>query len=145
MDEQTTKSSTIKRIGGYLHRVVPISDKSGKIISYVLKPFMVEFRPRDAFQVIVGASLLAIPVTLTEEAWNLGEKLPLLNVLLLGVISILFISSFVYFNIYRFHLKGNVFEFIKRVICTYLLSLAVVAIVLTIIQKCPGELIIYLP
>ncbi len=137
MNDNTTKNSTIKRIGGYLHKVVPISDKSGKVINYVLKPFMVEFKPRDVFQVIVGAALLAVPVALSEEAWDLGERLPLQNVLLLALLSMFFISSFVYFNTYRFNLKGNTFEYIKRVVCTYLLSLTVVAIVLTIIQKCP--------
>lgn len=133
----TTKPTTIKRIGGYLHRVVPIADKSGEIISYALKPFMVEFKPRDAFQVIVGASILAIPVAFTEEAWTLGEKLPGENVALLSLLSLLFISAFAYFNIYRFHLRGNVFELIKRILSTYILSIMVVAIVLTIIQKCP--------
>ena len=37
----------IKRIGGYLHRVVPIVDEAGNVISHALKPFMVEFRLRD--------------------------------------------------------------------------------------------------
>jgi len=132
-----TKPSTIKRIGGYLHRVIPIANKSGEIISYTLKPFMVEFKPRDAFQVIVGASILAIPVSFTEEAWTLGEKLPFNNIALLSLLSLLFIASFVYYNIYRFHFKGHIIEYIKRVICTYFFSLFVVAVILTIIQKCP--------
>jgi uncharacterized membrane protein len=132
-----TKPSTIKRIGGYLHRVVPIADKSGEIISYALKPFMVEFKARDVFQVVVGASILAIPVAFTEEAWTLGEKLPLNNVIYLAILSVLFIAIFVYFNIYRFHFSGNAFEYVKRVIGTYVLSLIVVALILTIIQKCP--------
>ncbi len=132
-----TKPSSVKRIGGYLHRVVPIADKSGEILSYALKPFMVEFRPRDAFQVIVGASILAIPVALTEEAWTLGEKLPTNNIMYLAILSFLFISTFVYFNYYRFHFSGHIMNYIKRVTGTYLLSLAVVALILTIIQKCP--------
>jgi len=132
-----TKPTIVKRIGGYLHRVVPITDKSGEIISYALKPFMVEFKPRDAFQVIVGASILAIPVAFTEEAWTLGENLPFKNVAVLSLLSLIFIASFVYFNFYRFHLKDHVIEFVKRVLSTYLLSIMVVAIILTVIQKCP--------
>ena len=106
-DHIVARPSTVKRIGGYLHRVVPIADKSGKILSYALKPFMVEFRPRDAFQVIVGAAILAIPVALTEEAWTLGERLPLNNVVSLALLSLLFISTFVYFNFYRFNFSGH--------------------------------------
>ncbi|MTI86765.1 MAG: DUF2391 family protein [Balneolaceae bacterium] len=131
------KKTTIKRIGGYLHRVVPIADKSGEVISYVLKPLMVEFKPRDIIQVMVGSALLAIPVSLTEEAWTLGETLPHINVLYLALISILLISVFVYFNFYRHNLKGHTFNCVKRIVGTYLISLAVVALILTIFQKCP--------
>ena len=131
------KETTIKRIGGYLHRVVPIADKSGEIISYALKPLMLEFKPRDIMQVIVGASLLAIPVCLTEEAWNLGMYLPNINIAAIASLSILFVSVFVYFNFYKVTLKGYVLDFIKRVIGTYLISLIVVALILTLIQKCP--------
>lgn len=131
------KETTIKRIGGYLHRVVPIADKSGEIISYALKPLMLEFKPRDIMQVIVGSALFAIPVSLTEEAWNLGETLPISNVSLIATLSLVLISVFVYFNFYKVTLKGYVIDFIKRVIGTYVISLLVVALILTLIDKCP--------
>lgn len=136
-DKVDIKETTIKRIGGYLHRIVPIAGKSGEIITYALKPLMLEFKPRDIMQVVIGAALLAIPVSLTEEAWNLGESLPSTNIFLIAILSILFISVFVYFNFYKVTLKGFVFEFIKRVIGTYMISLIVVMLILTIIQKCP--------
>lgn len=128
---------TIKRIGGYLHRLSPVLDSTGKVVSYVTTPLMVELKPRDIMQIIVGASILAIPVGFTEETWNLGERLPLNNVFALGIISLIFIALFVYFNFYRFQLKGYIFEYIKRVLATYLLSLIVVGVLLTIIEKCP--------
>ena len=131
------KESTIKRIGGYLHRVVPIADKSGEIISYALKPLMLEFKPRDIMQVIIGSALLAIPVSLTEEAWNLGESLPITNVSIIAIVSLILVSVFVYFNFYKVTLKGYVTDFIRRVLGTYIISLIVVALILTVIQKCP--------
>lgn len=131
------KETTIKRIGGYLHRVVPIADKSGKIISYTLKPLMLEFKTRDIMQVIIGSALLAIPISLTEEVWNLGESLPLFNIWMIAILSIALISVFVYFNFYKVTLKGYVLDFIKRIIGTYLISLIVVALILTLIEKCP--------
>jgi uncharacterized membrane protein len=127
----------IRRIGGYLHRVVPVMDGAGKVINYTLSPLMVEFRPRDLMQVIVGASLLAVPLAFTEETWVLGANLPLANVLLLSSLSLLFIALFVYFNFYRFAFKGHVFEYVKRVLAIYIFSLLIVATLLTIIQKCP--------
>jgi len=131
------KESTIKRIGGYLHRVVPIADKSGEIISYALKPLMLEFKPRDIMQVIIGSALLAIPVSLTEEAWNLGESLPIINVSIIAMVSLILVSVFVYFNFYKVTLKGYVIDFIKRVLGTYLISFLVVALILTLVDKCP--------
>jgi uncharacterized membrane protein len=139
MEEQKAKS-TIRRIGGYLHRIIPVFDSAGKAIHYAVTPVMVEFRPRDLMQVIVGAAILAVPVAFTEETWKLGETLPLLNVILLSILSVLFIAGFVYFNFYRGMLKENVLEYFKRVIGIYVFSLVVVGIILTMIQKCPWQI-----
>jgi len=133
------KKSTTKKIGGYWHRIVPIADKSGKILSYALKPLMVQFTIRDVIQVMVGAALLAIPVSFTEEAWVLGEELPLRNVIYIGLLSLFLVSVFVYYNFYRDNFAGHVLSFVKRVIGTYLIAMSVVALILTIIQKCPWE------
>ena len=137
MEKQRKTKQTIKRIGGYLHKLSPVLDSTGKVVNYVTTPLMVELKPRDIMQIIVGASILAIPVGFTEETWNLGERLPLNNVLALGIISLVFIALFVYFNFYRFQLKGFVFEYVKRVVAIYALSLIVVGILLTLIEKCP--------
>lgn len=137
MAEETKE--TIKRIGRgqHLHRVIPILDASGRVIDRVVKPLMVEFRVRDVIQVIVGASILAIPAGFTEETWNLGEELPLANVIALAILSVLFIALFVYSNFYRGYIQGYRWEFVKRVVVIYLLSLVVVALLLTLIGKCP--------
>lgn len=138
-EDSENQKGAIRRIGGYLHRVVPVVDVTGKVLSYALKPIMVEFRPRDLMQIIVGASILAVPVAFTEETWNLGAELPLRNVLVLTFLSMLFIGLFVYFNFYRFLMKNHVFEFLKRILAVYFFSLLVVAILLTVIQRCPWE------
>ena len=137
MNERQKGKQGIKRIGGHLHKLSPVLDSTGKVVNYVTTPLMMELKPRDIMQIIVGASILAIPVGFTEETWNLGERLPVNNVFALGVISLVFIALFVYFNFYRFQLKGYVFEYIKRVVAIYTLSLIVVGILLTLIEKCP--------
>ena len=131
------KRPRVERVGGYLHRVVPIADGAGNIISHALKPLMVEFRPRDLMQVIVGASILAVPVAFTEETWRLGQTLPFRNVLILSAVSLMFIALFVYFNFYRFAFKEHVLEYVKRVLSIYLFSLLVVGTLLTVIQQAP--------
>jgi len=100
---------------------------------------MVEFHLRDLMQVIVGASILAIPISLTEEVWKLGEELPLINIILLSLLSLLFIFLFVYYNFYRFNLGDYKLEYIKRSLSIYIFSLLVVGVLLTLINKCPWQ------
>lgn len=128
---------TVKRIGGYLHKVVPVMDGAGKVLSYAVTPLMWELRPRDLMQIIVGATILAVPVAFTEETWDLGERLPAANVVVLAFVSIVFIALFVYYNFYRNAMRGHIAEYVKRVAAIYLLSLVVVGGLLTVIQKCP--------
>jgi uncharacterized membrane protein len=45
------------------------------------------FELKDILQVIIGATILAIPVGFTEEAWRLGENLPWLNIIGLFLLS----------------------------------------------------------
>jgi uncharacterized membrane protein len=141
-DNETDTPSTdvkIQRLGrnGYLHRVIPIFDKSGAIVQRVVKPLMVEFRLRDALQTVVGASILAIPAAYTEEAWNLGRDLPIANISAIALLSIVFIAMFVYFNFYKSYIAQYRVQFIVRVTSTYVVSIVVVAILLTIIEQCP--------
>ena len=60
-----------------------------------------------------------------------------MNVGLLALLSLFFIAIFVYSNFYRYYLKGFVFEYIKRVLSIYIISLCVVGFLMTVIQQCP--------
>lgn len=138
MDEGPQPSHySIRRIGALLHKVIPIKDGAGRIIQYVTKPLMVELRRRDLAQILAGAAILSVPVGFTEETWRLGEQLSSVKVALLALISLLFIAFYVYFTFYRdmFHLYR--FEYVKRVIAIYMISLFVVALLLTLIGVAP--------
>ena len=136
-ENKSSSKVTIKRIGGYLHKVTPIIDSTGKVIHSIVTPFQVELKPRDLLQIIVGAYLLCVPVAFTEEVWVLSEELPMENILYIALMSVFFISCFIYYNFYRFNIKGHVFEYIKRIVATYGLSLLAVGLFLTVIMKCP--------
>jgi uncharacterized membrane protein len=133
----TTKE--IIKVAGRLREIVTIRDEKGNILEKIVSPLMIEFRARDIMQVIVGASILAIPVSFTEETWNLGTTLPLRNVLGIFFLSVFFIAIFVYYNYYRDNMKGNWTEFIKRVISTYVFSFVIVAVILTLIERAPWQ------
>lgn len=140
-DSSPKEKIEIKRIGraGYLHTIIPILDSSGKVVERIVKPLMVELTFRDIIQIFVGATLLAFPMAFTEETWNLGQELPLLNVVLIAALSIFFIAIFVYVHFYKNYLKGYAFQYIKRVISIYAISLVVVAMLMTLIQQCPWD------
>ncbi len=132
-----TKKEVI-RVGGKLKEIVFVSDEKGKLLHKIISPLMVEFYARDLIQVMVGSSLLAIPVAFTEETWRLGESLPLMKVFGLMILSLFFISVFVYYNFYKSeHIRKHLNQFIKRVLLTYFLSFLMVALILTLIEKAP--------
>lgn len=131
------KDTQVKRIGGNLYKITEVKDDEGNVLNHFLRPLMVEFKPRDILQVIVGSSLLAIPMAFTAETWELGVELPLKNVLLLAMISIFFVALFVYFNFYRYYMQRNKMQYVVRVLATYLIAFTVVALLLSILGKCP--------
>lgn len=106
----------------------------------VEKPIIL-FYLRDMLQIAVGASILAVPVAFTEEVWDLGKDLPFLNVLGISLLSLFFITAFVYYNYDHDHHHGRIHygEFIKRVAVTYLFSILIVAVILTLIQAAPWQ------
>ena len=131
--------SKVLRISGKLKELVVVRDEKGNVIHRILNPMMVELYPRDLLQIMVGASILAIPVAFTEEVWNLGGSLPIVNVFGVLLLSLVFISLFVYYNFYRGSLKEHKAEFFKRILSVYLFSFLVVSLLLTLIQRAPWQ------
>jgi uncharacterized membrane protein len=137
MPEKVKTKRDVVRVSGKLKEIVTVLDESGKVVHKMISPLMVEFYPRDLMQIIVGSTILAIPVAFTEETWNLGESLPMANVLGILGLSVIFIGAFVYYNFYRSNFKEHKKEFIKRIISIYFVSLIVVGLLLTLIQRAP--------
>lgn len=127
----------IKRVNGYLKEVVTFFDDSGKPISQVMNPLMVELRPRDVLQLFVGAFLIAAPLCFTEEIWTLSIELGIVNACALIAVSLTTVILFIYSNFYRYKLKGHVVEFIKRVFATYFITISSIILILTLIDKFP--------
>lgn len=132
-----SSKNEVIRVEGSLKEITTIRDAKGNILHKIITPLMVEFKTRDMLQILIGSSILAIPVGFTEETWILAEQLPLFNVLALVFISLAFISAFVHYNYYRRHGNKHRKEFVKRVVSTYLLSFLVVAVLMITIQKAP--------
>jgi uncharacterized membrane protein len=95
------------------------------------------FNLEDASQVLVGAFALAVPISFSEEAWRLGESLPMANLLMLLSLSVIFLSFFAYQSVFQSHIKNRVSIFIFRVVIAYLIAAVVVALVLLCLDKLP--------
>ncbi len=138
VSKRLKQKKEVVRVHGKLKEILTFHDNKGKVVHRFINPLMVEFYPRDVVQVVIGATILAIPVGFTEETWRLGQTLGNLNVALIGFLSLLFISVFVYYNYYsNGSIKGHTDELVKRVLGTYMVSVMVVGILLTVIQRAP--------
>lgn len=126
-----------KRVNGYLKEVITFFDSSGKPISQVVNPLMVELKPRDVLQIFVGAFLIAAPLSFTEEVWQLSISLKRANVYALGGISIVTVTLFIHLNFYRYKLRGHFLDFFKRVLATYLITVSSIILLLLLIDKLP--------
>ncbi len=137
MDDLNNVDRTVKRIDGQLYETFVIKSEAGDELQRLNIPLKVEFRIHDVLEILVGASILAVPVAFTEEVWDMGDQLPWLNVVVLSVVSLIFIGSFVYYTSYRRHLGMFRGEYLKRVLSIFFITLLVVGFLLTIVNKCP--------
>ncbi len=133
----TTSTSNVTRLNGELHVVRTLMDETGNVVHRVVAPLMVEFRLQDVVQVVIGASILCIPAAYTEEVWQLGASLPLANTIGIVALSLLFLSFFGYFIFSRGHLRGNEWEFVKRICCAYMITFVVSVLILLLVEKFP--------
>ncbi|MGP8306162.1 DUF2391 family protein [Vibrio sp. YIC-376] len=95
------------------------------------------FNLEDASQVLVGAFALAVPISFSEEAWRLGESLPMTNLIMLLSLSVIFLSFFAYQSVFQSRIRHRVSIFIFRVIIAYSIAAIVVALVLLCLDKLP--------
>jgi uncharacterized membrane protein len=116
-----------------------LSNISKELLEGLVNPFLPKFNLTDVLQIVIGASILAVPVGFTEETWKLGESLPWINVFGLLALSLFFIILFTQFQYHKNGLKKSWPTFVKRVFFTYVLSFLVVAVIMTLIQRAPWQ------
>ena len=95
------------------------------------------FNLEDASQVAIGAFALAVPVSFSEEAWKLGESLPLINLLLVFILSVVFLGLFAYQSVFQSNIKYRIPVFLLRIVIAYLIAALVVSLVLIALDKFP--------
>lgn len=96
-----------------------------------------KFNVEDAGQVVIGAFALAVPISFSEEAWRLGETLPISNLIMVFCLSIAFLGLFAYGSVFQQNIRHRVPVFIWRIAIAYILAAIVVALILLSLNKLP--------
>jgi len=95
------------------------------------------FNVEDMSQILIGAFALAVPISFSEEAWNLGPSLPLFNLILIFALSVLFLAFFAYESVFQGDIKRRVAVFVARLFVAYFIAGLVVVVLLVALGKFP--------
>lgn len=95
------------------------------------------FNLEDAAQVAIGAFALAVPVAFSEEAWRMGETLPMENLVMVFILSLFFLGLFAYGSVFQASISHRMPVFLWRIVIAYLLAALVVSLVLLALDKFP--------
>jgi len=93
---------------------------------------------RDVTEIVIGALVLAFPVAVTEEVWNLSAELPLARVIVISLASLVFISVFVQTTYRHSFTWSSQRQLLERVLSVYGLTLLVAAAVLFAVDRLPA-------
>ncbi|WP_137224910.1 MULTISPECIES: DUF2391 family protein [Shewanella] len=101
------------------------------------KPEQTTFNAEDIGQIAVGAFAMSVPIAFSEEAWRLSASLPTVNLVLVVLLSLAFITLFAYQSVFQANIVKRKQAFLLRVIAAYILTLLVVGVVLLALNKLP--------
>ena len=136
-DPEKEPTSRVHRIDGRLHLVHHVTDDKGNRIATVTGPLKVEFRLEDLGQLVAGACVMALPVALTEEVWNLGDTLSLGRTLVILALSLLTLAGFVWGLFYGKRIVEFRGHFLKRAVSAYVVTFLVALLLLFLFDKAP--------
>jgi uncharacterized membrane protein len=91
----------------------------------------------DIGQISIGAFVLAVPISFSEEAWNIGGTLPFPNLVMVFLLSIGFLALFAYQSVFQGRVIHRLIVFIIRIMIAYSIAAVVVALVLVSLDKFP--------
>ncbi len=91
----------------------------------------------DLLQLIIGAFALAVPVSFSEEAWQLGENLPTPNLILVVLLSLGFLSLYTAQSLFQGRIRDRLPSYLLRLCLAYGVTLVVVSLVLLALDKWP--------
>ena len=135
--KKTDPTAGPHRVDGRLHLIHHVRDEAGNLVTTVTGPLKVEFRLEDFCQLVAGACVMALPIALTEEVWDLGEKLSMGRTLLILAVSILTLTGFIWGLFYGKRIGEYKGHFFRRVLSAYVVTFLVALLLLFLFDKAP--------
>jgi len=135
--DKSQSSSRKYRVDGDLHLVHQVNDEDGNPVATVTGPLKVEFRLEDLGQLAAGACIMALPVVLTEEVWDLGGELSLLRTFMILAFSLFILSGFIWSLFYGRHISEYRAHFFRRVVSAYTITFCIALFLLFLFGKAP--------
>ena len=128
-----------QQVDGQLHFVHHVRDENGNVVSTITGPLKVEFHLSDFMQLVAGATVMALPVSLTEEVWDLAADLSPGRAILILAASLLTLAGFIWSLFYGKRIKEYPGHFVKRCVSAYLVTFLVSFLLLFLFDKAPLE------
>ena len=136
-DPEKEPPSRVHRVDGRLHLVHYVTDDKGNRIATVTGPLKVEFRLEDLWQLVAGACVMALPVALTEEVWDLGKTLSIGRTLLILAFSLVTLAGFIWGLFYGKRIVEYRGDFFKRAASAYVVTFLASLLLLFLFDKAP--------
>lgn len=127
----------VRRIDDRLHVVHDIVDDAGRLVTTVAQPLKVEFRVQDLVQLVMSACVMALPVALTGEVWELGEKLSGGRALLIVTFSIVALLAVIWGLFYGRRVREYSGHFLRRALSAYVLTYLISFLLLRLFDQAP--------
>lgn len=88
----------------------------------------------DVSQIVIGASVMAIPIAFSEELWRFGETLPSFNLTLLVLLSFIIQTLYIYSSLFQGKEKSTLL-IVSRVIINYIITFFTVSAILFVLNR----------
>jgi uncharacterized membrane protein len=134
---KTDPSTETHRFDGRLHLLHHVRDEAGNLITTVTGPLKVEFRLEDIGQLVAGACVMALPVSLTEEVWELGKNLSIAHTLIILAVSLITLAGFTWGLFYGKRIGEYKGHFFKRILSAYVVTFLVALLLLFLFDQAP--------
>ncbi|AXH15337.1 DUF2391 family protein [Malaciobacter mytili] len=95
------------------------------------------FNLEDISQIIIGSFALCVPISFSQEAWEIAKTLPNLNLFLLILLTLFFLGFYSYQSIFQTNIKKRIPIFIFRIFIAYFITIIVVGLTLLALDKLP--------